>query len=92
VVGQPEIIVRAHVEHALSAGDFDLRILGAGDDTLGFVKALVFDFLKRLREVLFEFCEHGCRRLLGFGGCRKALGAAAAGRFWRAKVNNPKKS
>ena len=58
MIGQAEIIVRAHVEHALAAGDLDVRVLRAGDDALGFVKALRFNFIERLRNLLFEFGEH----------------------------------
>ena len=58
MIGQPEIIVRAHVEDAFAAGDLDLGVLRTGDDALGLVKTLRFYFFERLRNLLFEFGEH----------------------------------
>ena len=58
MIGQAKVIVRAHVEHAPAASDLDLRILRAGDDALGFVKTLRFDFVECLGKLLFKFGEH----------------------------------
>ena len=58
MIGQAEIIVRAHVEHAFAADNFDLCVLRRSDDALGFVKALRFNFAERLPKVLFEFGKH----------------------------------
>ena len=52
MIGQAEIIVRAHVEHAFAAGDRDVGVLRTGDDALGFEEALRFDFLERLRKLV----------------------------------------
>ena len=59
MIGQTEIIVRAQIEDAATAGDFDLRVLRAGDDSFGFVETLRPDFRKRGCELLIEFREHG---------------------------------
>ena len=58
MIGQAEIIVCAHVQHAFAADDRNLRILRTGDDSLGFEKALRFNFLECLRKLFFEFREH----------------------------------
>jgi hypothetical protein len=58
MVGQAEIIVRAHVEHPFPAGDLDIRILWAGYDALRFVEALRFYLGQHVAEVIFEFGEH----------------------------------
>ena len=58
MIGQAEIIVRAHVQHAFATGDRDVCILGTGDDTLGFEQALRFNFFERLRKLFFEFRDH----------------------------------
>ena len=50
MIGQPEIIVRAHVEDAPAARDPDLRVLRRGDDAFGFVEALRPDFGERVGE------------------------------------------
>ena len=63
MIGQAEVIVRAHVEHAAAAGDFDLCVLRAGDDAFGFVKTLRSDFRQGVCEPLIEFREHGFRIL-----------------------------
>ena len=54
MIGQPKIIVRAHVENAPSAADLDFRILRTGDDALSFVETLRFYFRERVGELLFE--------------------------------------
>ena len=54
MIGQPEIIVRAHVEDAPSAADFDFRVLRTGDDALSLVETLRFYFRERVGELLFE--------------------------------------
>ena len=59
MVGQAEIIVRAHVENAAAARDFDLGALRAGDDSFGFVKTLRSDLREGVGELLIEFREHG---------------------------------
>jgi hypothetical protein len=58
MIGQAEIIVRAHIEHALAASELDLGILRTGNDALSLIKALRFYFFERLRKLLFEFREH----------------------------------
>jgi len=58
MIGQAEIIVCAHVEDAFAASDGDVRILWTCDDPLGFEEALRFNFLERLRNLLFEFRKH----------------------------------
>ena len=58
MIGQAEIIVRAHVEHAFAAGDRDVGILRTGDDPLGFEEALRFNFFERLRKLFCEFSNH----------------------------------
>ena len=58
MIGQAEVIVGAHIEHAFATGDFNVRVLRASDDALGLVKALRFYFLECLRNLLFEFGEH----------------------------------
>src|ERR1043166_9396533 len=59
VIGEPEIIVGAHVEHAFAAGGGDVRVLRRGEDPLGFGSALRFYPPERARNLLFEFGEHG---------------------------------
>ena len=58
MIGEPEVIICAHVQHAFAAGDRDVRILRAGDHPLGFEKTLRFNFLQRLRKLFFEFSDH----------------------------------
>ena len=59
MIGETEIVVRAHVEHAFAAGDGNVSVLRRGDDALGLVKTLRFYFLERSRKLLFKFGEHG---------------------------------
>ena len=61
MIGQAEVIVRAHVEDAAAAGDFDFRVLRTRDDALGFVKPLRSDFRERVSELLIEFLQHAAR-------------------------------
>ena len=58
VVGETEIIVRAHVEHAFAAGDRDVRVLRARDDALGFEETLRFNVFEGLGNLIFEFGDH----------------------------------
>ena len=58
MIGQAEIIVRAHVQHLFATGDFNVRVLRGSDDALGFIKSLRFYFLERLRKLLLKFGEH----------------------------------
>ena len=58
MIGQPKIIVRAHVEHAFAARDRDVRVLRTGNDALGFKETLRFDFLESLGNLFVEFREH----------------------------------
>jgi hypothetical protein len=59
VIGQTEVIVRAHVEDAAAARDLDLRVLGAGDDSFGLIETLRSDFREGVCELLIECPEHG---------------------------------
>jgi len=58
MIGEPEVIICAHVQHAFAARDRDMRILRAGDDPLGLEKTLRLNFLQRLRKPFFEFRDH----------------------------------
>ena len=58
MIGQPEIIIRAHVEHALPTRDGDVRVLRRRDDALGFVETLRLDLFQRFRELLCEGGDH----------------------------------
>src|SRR5450432_576275 len=58
MIGQPEIIIRAKIDHAAPIRDRDLGVLRSGDNALSLVKSLRFDFLERFRNVLCKFCEH----------------------------------
>ena len=58
MIGEPEVIVRAHVENAAATRDADVRILRRGDDAFGFVKTLRPDLSKSVGEALIEFGEH----------------------------------
>jgi hypothetical protein len=58
MIGEAEIIVGAHVEHAFAISDTDVRVLRSGDDSLRFVQTLRFNFFQRPGEPLFEFAEH----------------------------------
>ena len=58
MIGETEIIVCAHVEHAFAAGDRDVRILRASDNSLRFEKTLRLNFLECLRNLIFEFRDH----------------------------------
>jgi hypothetical protein len=40
MIGQAEVIVRTHIEHATAARNFDLGVLRAGDNPFGFVETL----------------------------------------------------
>ena len=59
VIGQTKVIIRAHIEDAATARNFDLRVLRAGDDSFGFVETLRPDFRKRVCELLIELRGHG---------------------------------
>ena len=59
MIGETEIIVRAHVEHAFAARDRDVRVLRTCDDALGFEETLRFNFFEGLRKLIFEFGDHG---------------------------------
>jgi hypothetical protein len=63
MIGKPKIIVRTHVEHALAAGDRNVRILRTRDDTLGFEKTLRFNFFESLSHLIFKFGDHRVHRL-----------------------------
>ena len=58
MIGQAEIVVRAHIKDAFSARHQNMGILRAGDGALGFVKALRSNFIQRLAKLLFKFGEH----------------------------------
>ena len=58
MIGEPEIIVRAHVQHALAASDRNVRILWTRNDSLGFKKTLRLNFFERLHQLFFEFRDH----------------------------------
>src|SRR3981189_334781 len=66
MIGQAEIIVRAHVKYAFATGDCDVRVLRASNDALGLEKALRLNFIERLRNLLFKFGEHRSNRLRRF--------------------------
>src|SRR5690606_22802105 len=51
VVGQPEIVVRAEVQHLAAACDLDAGGLLRGDDALGLVEALLLESLGFLGQV-----------------------------------------
>ena len=59
VVRQPEVIVRAKVEHFFTACDRDVGLLRRSDNTFLFVQSSLFDRLELGREVLFHFSVHG---------------------------------
>src|SRR5262249_32260388 len=58
MIGQAEIVIRTHVEDALSAGHFNLRVLRCGDDALRFVETLGTDFIECARKLLIKLFEH----------------------------------
>ena len=58
VIGQAEIIVRAHVKNAFAVGHGDVCVLRRGDHAFGLVEALGTNFFKRTCELLIEFGEH----------------------------------
>ena len=58
MIGETEIVVRAHVEDAFAAGDGNVGVLRRGDDPLGFEKSLRLYFFERLRKLLLKFGEH----------------------------------
>jgi hypothetical protein len=66
MIGEPQIIVCTHVEHAFAARDRNVRVLRTGDDTLGFEKTLRLNFFESLSDLIFEFSYHGVHRLHRF--------------------------
>jgi hypothetical protein len=58
MIGEPEIIIRAHVENLATAGDADVRFLRGSDDAFGFVETLRPNFSECVGESLIEFLEH----------------------------------
>ena len=58
MIGEAEIIVCAHVQHAFAVGDRDVRFLRRGDHSLGFEKTLRLNFFQCVRKLVFEFCDH----------------------------------
>src|SRR5260370_19849292 len=58
MIGETEVIVCAHVEHAFAASDRNVRSLRTGDDPLSFEKTLRFNFIECLRNLFFEFGDH----------------------------------
>jgi hypothetical protein len=58
MIGETEIVVGAHVEHALAPGNGNVRVLRTCDDALGFKETLRFDFFECLRNLIFKFGDH----------------------------------
>ena len=58
VIGEAQIIVRAHVKDLAAAGNADVRVLRGGDDAFGFVETLRPDLSERVGELLVKFREH----------------------------------
>jgi len=58
MIGEPEVIICAHVQHAFAARDRNVRILWTRNDSFGFEKTLRLNFLQRLRKLFFEFSDH----------------------------------
>src|ERR1700730_3368796 len=81
MIGQAEIIVRAHVKHAFATGDFNVCVLRASDDALRLEKALRLNFIERLRNLLFKFGEHRIDRLHRFRTAEKEHKAAEWSRW-----------
>ena len=99
MVGESEIIVRAHVENAAPTGNSDLRILWTGDDAFRFVEPLRSDFSESVSEPLIEFREHDFRirrstanrqreskRAVVAPLCRGVLGTATERRGYSAAI------
>ena len=59
MLGQPEIIVGAHVEHFASLADADMRILRRRDHALALIRARGADAVELLREMSAEGVVHG---------------------------------
>ena len=58
VIGQAEIIIRAHVKDAPTTRDANPRILRGRDNAFGFVKTLRSDLREGVGQPLIEFREH----------------------------------
>ena len=58
MIGEPQIIVGTHVQHAFATGNGDVGILGCGNHPLGFEETLRFNFFECLRKLFFEFSDH----------------------------------
>jgi hypothetical protein len=58
MVGETEIIVRAHVEHAFATRDRDVRVLRTCDNALGFEETLRLNLFEGLRKLIFELGDH----------------------------------
>src|SRR4030095_4677822 len=87
MICQPKVIVRTHVEHALSARDRNVRILRTRDDTLGFKKTLRLNFFESLSHLIFEFGYHGVPQITQISAGRKRNakprnGAVGKGATW----------
>src|ERR1700761_579316 len=59
MIGQPEIVICAEVQHVAAAGDANMRILRARDDPFGFKKTLLFDLVQRAGNLFCKFSDHG---------------------------------
>ena len=58
MIGEPEVIICAHVQHAFASGDRNVRILWTRNDSLGLEKTLRLNVFERLRKLFFEFRDH----------------------------------
>ncbi len=59
MVGEPEVVVRAEVQHLAAVGRADLRRLRRRDDALGLEKALIADRFELGFKALLRGVVHG---------------------------------
>ena len=65
VLGQPQVVVGAHVEHRLAVAHADMRVLGRGDDSFRLEQPLGADLVELLLQV---FCDRNTHAHLESAG------------------------
>jgi hypothetical protein len=80
VIGQAEIIVRAHVQDIPAVGDSNMCVLWRSDDSFRLVKTLRLYFFEGLRCLIFEVGQHSTGRLPDFDLESRKAGNLQSGR------------